>query len=52
MYIFFQIALTWQMLQLLYVGAGGGTDPLIGIQSSSRDDPAIQPDTSMENDQR
>ncbi|XP_037779132.1 LOW QUALITY PROTEIN: GATOR complex protein WDR24-like [Penaeus monodon] len=47
-----QIALTWQMLQLLYVGAGGGTDPLIGIQSSSRDDPAIQPDTSMENDQR
>ncbi|XP_042887233.1 GATOR complex protein WDR24-like isoform X1 [Penaeus japonicus] len=47
-----QIALTWQMLQLLYVGVGGGTDPLMAIQSSSRDDPAIQPDTSMENDQR
>ncbi|KAK8733003.1 hypothetical protein OTU49_006700 [Cherax quadricarinatus] len=47
-----QVALTWQMLHMLYMGVGGGSDHLPGLQGSSRDDPAIQPDTSLENEQR
>ncbi|XP_071543764.1 GATOR2 complex protein WDR24-like isoform X1 [Panulirus ornatus] len=47
-----QVALTWQMLQMLYVGVSGGSDHLSGHQGSSRDDPTIQPDTSLENEQR
>ncbi|KAK7072621.1 WD repeat-containing protein 24 [Halocaridina rubra] len=47
-----QVALTWQMLQMLYVGVGGGIDSLVGLQNSSRDDPSVQPDTALDNDQR
>nr|XP_045612987.1 GATOR complex protein WDR24-like isoform X2 [Procambarus clarkii] len=46
-----QVSLTWQMLQMLYVGVGG-SDHLSGLQGSNRDDPTIQPDTSLENEQR
>lgn len=45
-----QVAQTWQMLQIIYVG--GGTDPLVGLQTSSRDDPSVQPHTALKNDQR
>ncbi|XP_066945306.1 GATOR2 complex protein WDR24 isoform X1 [Macrobrachium rosenbergii] len=47
-----QVALTWQMLHMLYMGGGGGIDSLVSLQTSSRDDPNVQPDIALDNDQR
>ncbi|XP_050714381.1 GATOR complex protein WDR24-like isoform X2 [Eriocheir sinensis] len=43
-----QVALTWQMMQMLYVGATGGSDPT----NPTRDDPALPPDTSQDTETR
>lgn len=37
-----QVALTWQMMQMLYVGASGGSDH----PTTTRDDPSLPPDTN------
>lgn len=43
-----QVALTWQMMQMLYVGATGGSDH----PTTTRDDPTLPPDTNPDTETR
>ncbi|KAK8398935.1 hypothetical protein O3P69_004206 [Scylla paramamosain] len=43
-----QVALTWQMMQMLYVGASGGSDH----PTTTRDDPSLPPDTNPDTETR
>lgn len=46
--IVLQVALTWQMMQMLYVGASGGSDH----PTATRDDPTLPPDTNPDTETR